>query len=59
MGKKLQDKAIKNNTQVCILCGKTFEDEKEHLSVCVQIGKIHEKKAPKKHANFVGMYFLM
>ena len=30
-----------------MLCGKIFEDEKEHLSVCVQIGKILVKKAPK------------
>ena len=50
--KKLQVKAIKNTTQVCVLCGKTFEDEKEHLSVCVQIGKILVEKAPKKACKF-------
>ena len=56
-GKKLQDKDVKNNTQVCVLCGKTFEDEKEHLSICVQIGKIHVKKAPKEPCKFCGNVF--
>ena len=56
MWKKRQGESV-NNWQLCVLCGETFDNEDEHLTIYSQRGKVNMKKTQKNHVNIVERYF--
>ena len=37
-----------NIKQACVICGETYENEDEHLTICSQRGKVNIKENSKK-----------
>ena len=43
--------------QSCVICGETYENEDEHLTICNQRGKVNIKKTPRKSCRYRGKIF--
>ena len=41
-----------NIKQACVICGETYENEDEHLTICSQRGKVNIKKTPRKSCRY-------
>ena len=46
-----------NIKQACVICGETYENEDEHLTICSQRGKVNIKKTPRKSCRYCGKIF--
>ena len=46
-----------NNNQACVLCGETYDNKDEHLTICSQRGRVNTKQIPRKSCTYCGKIF--